>query len=563
MSILAIVMLLSLVMTMPNSVEAASKYTISGAVVLGGGNSPPGKVAILVILNGPVSRTASSAGTGGTFSFPNLPAGTYTLRVNPPAGYIVIGGSSRTVTIGPNKSVQFALIKQTTPTPTPTPTPSPTPPAYTCGNSTTTPGILQPNDTFTTTVNTNYTGTPPANLAFRISVVGTNPDYTNNNATPLTITSSSLSFTTGSLLAPAAATTFTVSWQLYSGATAIGLPCAGQIKTVNLPYFSVYGSDVNAGGEFNSCTSSGGTLAGWYDSETAHAGASTLFAAIALGKTYGFASGQNTTSGSPTNSSSNGLTFANTSAGSGTSPDAGLGGDFGSMNCLFTPTSPAFTTSDGSATMNIGSDPLDDGSHSYTGNVQLNGGTVPLGKNVGLYVGGNVYITSNIIYGTEPGGVWTINPDETSSVPSFTLEVTGGNIYVAPGVTELDGIFVAEAVNGHGGTIYTCGQDSGGSFVPMAAANLYSSCNGQLSIYGSFIADQVNLMRTFGTLKDATSTESPEGSSRTCTNGNSEPVCASEIFDFSPELYLSNPQIQLTNNGDPSYDSVTSLPPVL
>jgi hypothetical protein len=51
-----------------------------------------------------------------------------------------------------------------------------------------------------------------------------------------------------------------------------------------------------------------------------------------------------------------------------------------------------------------------------------------------------------------------------------------------------------------------------------------------------------------------------------CSNKGSQLItgtCAAEIFNFSPELYLSTPDIQLPNNGAVQYDAVTSLPPVL
>jgi hypothetical protein len=40
-------------------------------------------------------------------------------------------------------------------------------------------------------------------------------------------------------------------------------------------------------------------------------------------------------------------------------------------------------------------------------------------------------------------------------------------------------------------------------------------------------------------------------------------TCAAEVFELSPELYLSTPAIQRPNGGAPQWDSVTSLPPVL
>ncbi len=60
---------------------------------------------------------------------------------------------------------------------------------------------------------------------------------------------------------------------------------------------------------------------------------------------------------------------------------------------------------------------------------------------------------------------------------------------------------------------------------------------------------------------------SPAALPLTCDNNGSltsnRPTCASEVFDFSPETYLSTPAIEPPNNGQPQWDSVTSLPPIL
>lgn len=434
----------------------------------------------------------------------------------------------------------------------------PPPVTLTCGNSSTSPSLLQPNQSYQLTVNDNYSGGgKPSYTAFHLSITGTNESYTNNNAAPDTMSATSVSYTTNSLRGPPAGT-YTVSWQLFDNATAEGPACTGSVQVMQMPYFSAYGADISAGGDFNACTSTGGLIGSWYDSQTAKAGASALFAAIALGKIVGFGTGQSLTGGNPTGSPDY-LAFANGGI-SGSSPSATIGGSFGDNHCLFSPDAPNDTTASAATTQTVGSTAVN-GAQSITGNLTLNGGTVSSGNNVGLYVTGNVYISSNIIYGTDANGAWSINTSGTSDVPSFTLVVTGGNIYIDPNVTELDGIYVAEASNGTGGTIYTCGQSN---FTAVPASSLYDSCNKQLTVYGSFIADQVNLLRTYGTLSDATSTENPNtGSTKQCSNGAPSRVCASEVFNFSPELYLSTPAIAPPNNGATTYDSETSLPPIL
>jgi hypothetical protein len=427
----------------------------------------------------------------------------------------------------------------------------------TCGNATDAPTEIQAGDTFMETVNLGYNGSLPTYTVLKVSIPDPTINYSNNDATPIVITPTNMSFTTPALDAGQAGT-YVVNWQLFNGTAPVSTLCTGLIKVISLPYFSVYGADVSSGGSFTDCTDTGGTLAGWYDS-TKQAGSSTLLAALALGKINGFASGQNTVTGLPTGSAS-GLTFANTTAGGGASPSVEYGGNYNGDHCIYTPTTPAGTGTDLTSPAQIGVGNLLTKSHLFNGNLTLHGGAVATKNNLSVFVNGNVYITSNVVYGTDGGGAWTINTNDTTDVPSFTLVVTGGNIYIDHSVTELDGMYVAEVANGHGGTIYTCTA----GFAPTAAPDLYTSCSNQLTVYGSFIADQINLMRTFGTLKNAQSAENPRtGTTRTCANGTAKKVCAAEIFDFSPEMNLSTPAIQPPSNGATSYDSITSLPPVL
>lgn len=458
------------------------------------------------------------------------------------------------------------------------------PAAVSCGNTTPSPNVIQPNGLFTMKIDDTYSGgSPPAYTAFQISIPDAVPAYVNNSAVPSN-SGSDLSYTTASLRAPPSSGTYPVTWQLYNGASPVGPACSGQLVITNLPYFSVYGASVRAGGDFQpSCQTgsgtTGGTIASWYDNQTAYAGASTFFSAIALGQITGFGSAQSR--GGPPNSRPAGLTFANSGPGSGNVTTSALlpqlGGNVGGNHCFYSPTAPnpgtASDIPDPPSAANIGIAPLDNGAHSYnssvSGNLTLTGGTIASGNNLALYVTGDVYITpgatGGIVYSGTTGG-WAINANNMSNIPSFVLVVTGGNIYIDPGVTELDGTYVAEKNgSGNGGTIYTCGIDSGGgNFVPYAKIGIYSKCNNQLTVYGSFVADQINLMRSYGTLSQANSNDSPNSALKSCSNGPSQsPVCAAEMFDFSPELYLSSPAIEPPNNGAKYFDAATNLPPVL
>ena len=120
----------------------------------------------------------------------------------------------------------------------------------------------------------------------------------------------------------------------------------------------------------------------------------------------------------------------------------------------------------------------------------------------------------------------------STNIPSFALNVKGGNIYIDPAITELDGLYVASKDGaGRGGKIYTCGTASGASFAPMPAASLFNGCHQQLVVYGAFVANQVNLMRTFGSLRDATAGEGVGGSH-----------APAEKYRAGPDFTYQNPE---------------------
>lgn len=89
----------------PSSAYAAT-YTISGTTGVSGGQF--GTDNILILLNGPTSGSRTTGGSGGSFSFTNLPAGTYLVQVQN-TDYDVVGGRQRSVVVGPNKSVDFVV----------------------------------------------------------------------------------------------------------------------------------------------------------------------------------------------------------------------------------------------------------------------------------------------------------------------------------------------------------------------------------------------------------------------------------------------------------------------
>ncbi len=296
----------------------------------------------------------------------------------------------------------------------------------------------------------------------------------------------------------------------------------------NKPYFKAYGSGVSAGGSV-SC-GPGGILAGWNNNSAPanNRGAGSQLSALATNGITGFASGRTGAAIPPYY-----LSFANrptTIDPDNISPK--LGGNFGGGGCL-TPAKPTVTAV------------------TLPGGSTVGATTLNPGENKTIYVNGNVYIAGNIIYGPGP---WDL---KINKVPSFVLVATG-NIYISAGVTQLDGFYTSQK---SGGKIYTCAAGVGN---PISD---FTQCHQQLTVHGSFVADNVNLLRTFGSLRDATFNENPFTGgppARDCQNSPpTAQVCAAELFNFSPELYLASPDLERPSNGAIQYDAITNLPPVL
>lgn len=325
----------------------------------------------------------------------------------------------------------------------------------------------------------------------------TDGDYvTVTTSLPLNSTTGSLSLDSGSQTVASATfagngaspSTYSISWSLTSS-SGQALSCNGSLTIANLPFFKVNNGGISAGGSFTECAS-GGLLAGWSNNGTYPGydfGSSAGFSAQALSDIVGFSSGQTSFGRSPT-----ALSFANTTdpppgnVSAGDAYAARMGGHYNGTQCLNTAdyTSNG-STAPGSVTYN------------YPGNTDIP--TTP-GLHETVFVAGDAYISNDVRY--DESSPWSYSAGH-NNVPSFVLHATG-NIYIAPGVTHLDGIYVSTK---DGGAIYTCGQNNGGgNFQPVAHNQVYGTCNNQLVVNGSFVADHINLMRTYGTLRDDTPT---------------------------------------------------------
>lgn len=337
---------------------------------------------------------------------------------------------------------------------------------------------------------------------------------------------------------------------------------------LNRPTFRVLQSGIRAGGTFEggNCAAPG-QLTSWFSNNTANNfyGSSAQLASIALIAITGVASGQNQPGGASASPSR--LSFANTgSSVPVTTQNDGpqLGGVFGGTHCIRPLTIPAGTPVTGSPTGRKVVNPGNPGTaFRYQGEVVLEPNSAELNANSRktIYVEGDAYISANNATGIRfaESANWRFEPgDNNNRIPSFILIATG-NIYVDARIVQLDGVYMARK------NIFTCAQDDGSNFSPIPANQMFDRCNRQLVVNGAFLAESVKLGRTFGTM----SNERGNPATPNCTNNGMGSVprtvtktCAAEVFNFSPELYLSDPVLSRPS-GYLRYDAVTSLPPVL
>lgn len=345
---------------------------------------------------------------------------------------------------------------------------------------------------------------------------------------------------------------------------------SGCVKTVNRPYTHFTGGDVQAGGGFGqSCptTSNGAIYA--YNESSSKGGSGSQFGAAGIDIISGLISGSLRNS-SPT--APGGLSFANTENIGGSEPTRTNGGYLGSAGnsnfCVpdYFSDKSGSTTRDNAATATAGSGAAQQWHKPASGTLTLNGGTIGDGVNQTIFVEGNVEITSDIKFANTSWG-------SVSSIPSFYLVVKNGNTHIDPGVKRLDGVYIAQpdttsaATIAKTGLINTC-------WVGNNVNDIYNQCKNQLVVNGAFVADRVLLARSYSSLRFSQNKEHNLGgfASHNCGNaGKDVPAgatsasdCAAEIFNFSPELYMSQPN--LNPRFGPStgkFDAITSLSPVL
>jgi hypothetical protein len=329
-------------------------------------------------------------------------------------------------------------------------------------------------------------GAPPPNPGGSYTVTFNGNSYSPGYTLP-TVDNSAISSTAIPLNVSAGV--YPVSWSFSVNGVSSGT-CSGSLVVANEPYLQVYGGDTLAGGgSGDGCTQDnkakiiGST---YYDAaEQDLLGAGGSLANLANSDIDQFPSDAIAGNGSV-------LALANTAHTGASLDTTEFGGDYDTgAPCSgdYYGTLPnANATSETTTTQQV--DQLATGSYSFGNSVTLEAsGTI--NNQVTIYVKGNVTIKPN---GTNTALAYTPTGWTASTIPQLRVIATG-NIYIDPGITALDGLYVAQNNTPGTGTIYTCSDD--GSFPG------YDACNSQLQVYGSFIANQVDFMRTKGNVASA------------------------------------------------------------
>lgn len=272
---------------------------------------------------------------------------------------------------------------------------------------------------------------------------------------------------------------------------------SGNCTQPDYPYLRVYGGDVLAGSGFgDGCTAlnPSASIKAFNLDSPSYAGAGAQLAVFAKNTIDQFASSSSGGAKKPRT-----LSFANLS---------GYGGNFAQTFCA--------------------SDYWQDAPASPPTSLSISSTSVPDSTNPVVYVHGDVKILGNITYTNS--GSWA----DTSKIPSYTLVVKGGNIYIDNSVTKLDGTYVAIPEGSTGGAIYTCTNNGIPYSSPIPATS--ADCGNQLVINGSFIAGQVKFLRTNGSLKTQVATPYAWSGWITMNNGSLSCPAGSAAAGMSPAV---------------------------
>lgn len=432
---------------------------------------------------------------------------------------------------------------------------TPTPPAtVTCAGMTTDTATPDPNQPFTLRVSIRYNPATAAPAAFGPDSIG----VTLTGPAPFAPFSRSVSspsitndLVTASVTVPATHVggTYNVSWQSTGSQTPL-VSCSATLSVVYRPYFDVVGGDVSAGQGFgDGCTDNPAADIKAYNMDGSNPpgnyfGAGTRQAALATGTITSFATDETNNYTNDLGGSSDGIAthlpsglsgsnsassppnyggqYLGTYAGNWCVPDY-AGSVTGAADYTSAPDWNQLAPNAGGYIVRLSGDQT-------LGSIQLQPGV-----HVTVIVTGNVYLSGNITYGS-----YTALQD----VPQFNLLVSGGSIFIDPGVSVLHGFYDAQPTGANGGNIYTCATGSNLTDVLKD----YNRCSvTPLTIYGAVAANQVVFGRTGGDLAGS---------------GGVNDAPAEQII-YTPELWLGN--LAATGSQPPQtlYQSYTVLPPVL
>lgn len=172
---------------------------------------------------------------------------------------------------------------------------------------------------------------------------------------------------------------------------------------------------------------------------------------------------------------------------------------------------------------------------------------IAAGTRVTIFVNGNVFIGNNIRY----------TLDKESNVPKFAL-VVKGSIYIAAGVTQLDGLYIAQpasnsdqTVQNDDGDIWTCHPNNTAPLLYTDVGN----CTTKLTINGALIAKQVNFMRTNGDIGSAGTSEDTLSNAQGSSN-------IAETINYTPAMEIGGPFFNPPTPSSLPIDSLISLPPI-
>jgi hypothetical protein len=380
--------------------------------------------------------------------------------------------------------------------------------------------------------------------------------------------------------------------------------------TVTQPYLKSYGGDVMTGawfsngtncstgstsnyqdpnfanGGFAADTRAGGILTYSKTAGTSSGGDSSQYAAFSIGEVDGrragdgfYSAGTQAAANPPNTVSVKALTIANSSPIPGLAFGGKAEGSVSQSNCIvdYYSKKPASTAGVGNLNSVIARGSGDYADTAAAGSsFDLTGGsvgqtyTIPAGKRITIYINGNVYISGNIVYDSAA---------TVDNTPKFAL-IVKGSIYIDPGVTRLDGMYVAQpagttaaAVAADDGIIWTCHPTHPASAPGTVDPTDLASCTLPLAVNGALIAKQVNFVRVGGgggagtsdVSTTASTAEDSLGTVGTC-NGTPNANChLSEVVNYSPAMIMGGSffgSSTTSTTGGLPIDSVISLPPV-